>query len=188
MTQQSTTTGQSGYERPTRATQSTPSETYLPQGSTSQSGMQTAQPQSGMQTAQSGMQTAQSGMQTAQSGMQTGGTLPQQYRAPLASVAEAVEVCGWCADQCIQEADPMMIECIRLCEDVVELGETVLATVPRNSRFSNEIVATFQRAAQACAQECGRHRHAHCQECATVLGETLVTSEQLIDSNPQQPR
>lgn len=80
----------------------------------------------------------------------------------------------------------MMIECIRLCEDVVELGETVLATVPRSSRYADEIVQTFQRAAQACAQECGQHQHAHCQDCAAVLSETLTATDQLIGSGSQQ--
>jgi Cys-tRNA synthase (O-phospho-L-seryl-tRNA:Cys-tRNA synthase) len=127
-------------------------------------------------------------MQTGSIGTQSGGTLPQEYRTSLASVAEAVEVCGWCADQCIQEADQMMIECIRLCEDVVELGEVVLATVPRTSRFADEIVQTFQRAAQACAQECAQHQHAHCQDCAAVLGETLTATDQLVGAGPQQRR
>ncbi|WP_135366496.1 four-helix bundle copper-binding protein [Halosimplex halophilum] len=147
-----------------------------------------------MQPTQGSMQSAggsmgSAGMQSTgmqSGGMQTGGTLPQQYRTSLASVAEAVQVCGWCADQCIQEADPMMTECIRLCEDVVELGEAVLATVPRNSRFAGELVETFQRAAQACAQECSQHQHSHCQECASVLGETLTATEQLTGAGSQQ--
>jgi hypothetical protein len=144
-----------------------------------------------MQSAQGSVQSTgveSSGTQMGSSGMQSGETLPQEYRTSLASVAEAVEVCGWCADQCIQEADSTMIECIRLCEDVVELGEAVLATVPRTSRFADEITQTFQRAAQACAQECGQHQHAHCQECATVLGETLAATDQLVGARSQQRR
>lgn len=118
--------------------------------------------------------------QPAQQQMQPTGTLPQQYRTALASVTQAVQVCGWCADQCVQSADPNMIECIRLCEDVVELGETVLATVPRSSRFSAEIVATFQQAAQACAQECGHHEASHCQECAAVLPDAIAATDQFV--------
>jgi hypothetical protein len=62
----------------------------------------------------------------------------------------------------------------------------VLATVPRNSRFAGEIVGAFQRAAQACAQECSQHQHSHCQECASVLGETLTATDQLIGPGSQQ--
>lgn len=131
------------------------------------------------QSAPTGQQQAQFGGQPQQ------GQFPQQYRRPLHSVAQAVQVCGWCADQCIQTADPGMIECIRLCEDVVELGETVLATVPRTSRFSNEVVQTFQQAAQACAQECSRHQASHCQECASVLQQTLSEVQQLTMAGQQ---
>ena len=198
MTQQFTATSQSQHRQPAQARQPTQGESYPVEGSIRQSEMQSTQPQSmGMQSTQPQpiqQQSAQPDSTGFESGgtipkqPESGGTLPEQYRTALASVADAVEVCGWCADQCIQEADPTMIECIRLCEDVVELGETVLATVPRSSRFAADIVATFQQAAQVCAQECGRHRHAHCQECATVLGETLTASEQLIGAQSQRPR
>ncbi len=114
-----------------------------------------------------------------QPAMQSGGTLPQQTRTALHEVAQAVQVCGWCADQCIQDADPNMIECIRLCEDVVELGETVLATAPRSSRYTTQIVQAFQQAAQECAQECGHHQASHCQECASVLPQAVSATQQL---------
>lgn len=119
-------------------------------------------------------------------GGQFQGRLSQQQRSALMQVAEAVEVCGWCADRCIQHADPNMIECIRLCEDVVELGETTLALLPRNSRHGQSVLQTFQQAAQACAQECGRHEHAHCQECARVLQQVASATQQLTQSTGQQ--
>jgi len=114
-----------------------------------------------------------------QGAVQQGGRLPQQRRDALHSVAQAVQVCGWCADQCIQEANPSMIECIRLCEDVVELGETLLALAPRSSRSTGQVVQVFQQAAEACRQECGRHQAAHCQECASVLQDAAVACQQL---------
>lgn len=105
--------------------------------------------------------------------------LPQQYRQSLDAVAQAIEVCGWCADKCIEEANPNMVTCIKLCEDVVEIGETILALGPRSSRFTGELVQTFERAAQACAQECGQHSHSHCQECAAVLPQAAQMARQL---------
>lgn len=110
---------------------------------------------------------------------QDGGQLPQQQRQALESVAQAAAVCGWCADQCIKTADPGMIECIRMCEDVVEIGETLLAVAPRSSRFTADLAQTFSRAAQACAQECGRHSQSHCQECASVLPQAAQAAQQL---------
>jgi Cys-tRNA synthase (O-phospho-L-seryl-tRNA:Cys-tRNA synthase) len=115
--------------------------------------------------------------------MQSGGTLPRQTRTALHEVAQAIQVCGWCADQCIQSADPNMIECIRLCEDVSELGETALTLIPRNSRHAHQHLQTLQQALQACAQECGQHHHAHCQECAQVLPQTAQSIQQYVGAS-----
>jgi hypothetical protein len=101
-----------------------------------------------------------------------------QSRHLADSIARAVEVCGWCADECIRESNPQMTECIRLCHDVTEIGETALAMVPRNSRYGQSILQTLQQAVQACAQECGQHDRDHCQECARVLGDTIQTIQQ----------
>lgn len=118
-------------------------------------------------------------------GQQMQGRLSAQQRSALTNVTQAIEVCEWCADQCVQEADPSMIECIRLCEDVAELGETALALAPRNSRYTQSVLQAFQGALQACAQECGRHQHAHCQECAQVLSQ-VTRAVQPLQQQPQQ--
>jgi hypothetical protein len=51
-----------------------------------------------------------------------------------------------------------MIECIRMCEDIVEVGEALLAVAPRSSRCTADLARTFARVARACARECGQHR------------------------------
>lgn len=169
-----------------------------PQGATGQQTEEMGQQagsRMGQQTGQMGGMSQQTG-QASQMGQRTGrmGQMgmrlsdvetPQQ-RAAVEDITRAIQVCGWCADQCIQEADPNMIECIRLCEDVTELGETVLALLPRNSRYADSILQTFQQALQECGQECGRHQHGHCQECAEVLGWTSESVQQLLGSYGQQ--
>lgn len=145
------------------------------------------QPQTGQQSGQ------QSQYQQSGGGQQLKGLARQDVETPaerqaIEDVERAIQVCGWCADQCIQEADPMMVECIRLCEDVTELGETTLAMVPRSSRFTQSVLQTFQQAAQACAQECSQHSHAHCQECAQVLDQAVQSIQQLSAQGGQQPR
>ncbi len=149
--------------------------------------------QSTMQPTQQGSQQfGQGSQQFGQGGQQGGMGLALQdvetpdQRAAVDSVSRAIQVCGWCADQCIQAADPNMIECIRLCHDVAELGETVLSLLPRNSRYSQQILRAFEQAAQACAQECGQHNHAHCQECAQVLPGAAQAVQQFQASLRQQ--
>lgn len=109
---------------------------------------------------------------------------PQQ-QAAIDEIGWAVRVCEWCADQCIQHADPNMVECIRLCEDVSELGETALTLIPRNSRHVQQHLQTLQQALEACAQECGQHQHAHCQECAQILPEVMQSIQQYTGSFQQ---
>lgn len=101
-----------------------------------------------------------------------------QQRAAVDAIARAIQTCEWCADQCVQLADPNMIECIRLCRDVSDLGETALALLPRNSRYAQSVLSTLEQAVQACGQECGRHSHAHCQECSQVLGRAAEAIQQ----------
>jgi len=101
-------------------------------------------------------------------------------------VAQSVAVCGWCADQCITMAAPHMAECIRMCEDVVEIGEALLAVAPRSSRYTADLARTFAQAAQACAQECGQHSESHCQECASLLPEAAQSAQQLTMQGGQQ--
>ena len=127
-----------------------------------------------------GQQSTQSMQGTGMGGsQQDAGQLPQQQRQAITTVAQSVAICGWCADQCIKSADPGMIECVRMCEDVVGIGETLLAVAPRSSRFTADLARTFSRAAQACAQECGRHGQSHCQECASVLPQAAQAAQQL---------
>jgi alkylhydroperoxidase family enzyme len=133
----------------------------------------------------------------AQTGTTQGGTGQQpglrlqdvetpQQRELINDVTRTIQVCEWCADQCIQKGERHMVECIRLCEDVSELGQTVLALVPRQSRFTGQVLQAFQQAVQACARECGQHRDAHCQDCAQVLGKTSESIRQFQQSTLQR--
>jgi len=131
----------------------------------------------------------QSGKQMPQRGQGMGLALsdvetPEQQQA-VNSITRAVQVCEWCADQCVKLADPGMIECISLCEDVSELGHPSLALIPRNSRFTLQHLQTLQQAMQTCAQECGSHQHAHCQECAQVLDQASNDIQQYLGTLQQ---
>lgn len=144
----------------------------------------------GDQTQQPTQQFDQMGQQR---GQQMGGQMGQRYqdvetpqqRMAIEEIGWAIRVCEWCADQCIQHADPSMVECIRLCEDVSELGETALTLIPRNSRHVEPHLQTLQQALEACAQECGQHHHTHCQECAQVLPEITQAIQQYVGSFQQ---
>lgn len=135
---------------------------------------QTPQLESGQPSQQSGgmsMQTTDLRLQDVES---------QQQWDAINDINRALQACEWCADQCIQESNPDMIECIRLCEDVSELGETALTFVPRQSRYAVTALEAFEQAAQACAQECSRHQASHCQDCAQTLDRAIDSVQQLV--------
>jgi len=111
-------------------------------------------------------------------------TTPQD-QAAVHDLAWAVQVCEWCADECIQLADPNMTECIRLCKDVSDLGRAALGLMPRRSRHAQQHLQTVLQALQDCARECGHHQHAHCQECAQALGQAAESIQQCMQQGSQ---
>jgi hypothetical protein len=137
-------------------------------------GQQTGQMQGGQKSA--GMQGGQQGglrLQEAQS--------PQEAQA-ISAITRAIEICEWCAEQCIAEGNANMAECIRLCEDVSELGEASQVLLTRKSNYSTPLLQTLEQAMQACAQECGQHNRSHCQDCASTLGQSIESIRQLTGS------
>lgn len=95
--------------------------------------------------------------------------LTDDMRLVLHDSVQAKNVCEWCADECIREASPEMVECVRLCRDVADLAELNATFIARGSAFGPEIAEAFAIAAEECARECSRHEHSHCRECARVL-------------------
>lgn len=106
--------------------------------------------------------------------------LTGEMRLALEDFAETAQVCEWCADQCIAEADPMMVECIRLCRDVADLARLNLALLARDSIFGPDVAEPFATAAEACADECAQHRHDHCQECARVCRQAAASTREML--------
>ena len=150
-------------------------------------GQQTGGPQQWTGGQQTGSQQYGTGGQQGtgqQVGQQIGLTLDDvltgEMRLALEDFVETAQVCEWCADQCIAEADPMMIECIRLCRDVADLARLNLALLARDSIFGPDAAETFAMAAEACADECAQHKHAHCQECARICRQAAESTWEML--------
>jgi len=111
--------------------------------------------------------------------------VPQETQAVINSFVESIKLCEWCADQCLDEG-PEMAECVRLCRDVEELGSVTVKLLSRNSPFAYDVASQFMTVAQACAHECSRHEHAHCQDCAQQLDNALMTAQQLFTTEHSQ--
>ncbi|MFD1588371.1 four-helix bundle copper-binding protein [Halorientalis brevis] len=136
-------------------------------------------------TGQQGTTMGQSGMTGQQGGLRLQDVQSPQEAAAMNAITRAIEICEWCADQCVAEGNANMAECIRLCEDVSEIGEASQVLLSRKSNYSTPILQTLNQAMQACAQECSRHNQGHCQDCASVLGQSLNAIQQLTGSKRQ---
>lgn len=157
---------------------------YQQSGQTSMGQQGIGQQGGGQQYGQQGVGGAMSqqggGGQMTQQGGQFEDQLPGEMRIALEDFERAAEVCEWCADKCIDEG-PQMAECIRLCRDVADLGMLNAKLIARDSVFGPEVAEVFARAAEECADECMRHPHAHCQECASVLSRAVDSTYRLLD-------
>lgn len=112
-------------------------------------------------------------------------SLTSDMRLALHDFVQAATVCEWCADRCVTEG-PEMAECIRLCRDVADLAVQNVQFMARDSPFGPELAETFALAAEECANECARHGHSHCQECASVLGRAVESTWRMLESIESQ--
>jgi hypothetical protein len=157
-------------QQPTTGTQSQ-------QISTGQQGQQYGQSQQIM-----GQQPTQiTGQQAPVGGRSLEDSISDEMRIALHDFVQAANVTEWCADQCIDEG-PQMAECIRLCRDVADLASLNVKLLSRDSIFGPEAAEVFALAAQECAQECARHSHKHCQECAEVLERASRSTRKMLSS------
>lgn len=105
--------------------------------------------------------------------------LSPDMQTALREFAEAVKVCEWCADSCIDEG-PQMAECIRLCRDVADIASLNAQLLSRNSVFEPQAAELFVTVAEACIRECAQHSHRHCQACADVLDRAVVATQKML--------
>ena len=164
---------------------------HQPGGQYGATGEQFGQPigQGGSQMGQAGQQFGQGGGgQIGQSGGQGGPMdmkleegLTEEMRVVLHDLVQSATATEWCAERCIDEG-PQMAECIRLCRDVGDLATLNVQFISRDSVFGPEAIEVFANAAEACAQECARHGHRHCQECAEVLSRAVQSTRKMLAS------
>ncbi|MFC7044594.1 four-helix bundle copper-binding protein [Halobacteriaceae archaeon GCM10025711] len=91
---------------------------------------------------------------------------------------EAAEVCEWCADECLGDAE--MEACARLCRDVADVASLHARFMARNSHYSPELAAVCAGVCEECAEACDRHDADHCQVCADVVRDCAESCRNLM--------
>lgn len=145
------------------------------------------QPQSRSRLQQGGQEQGgePTGTTIGQLGLTLDEALSGEMRLALHDFVQAAITCEWCANQCLDEG-VQMAECVRLCRDVADLAHLNVRFIARDSILGPALAESFVSAAEQCAQECARHPHAHCRECASVLTRAATSTRQLLDSISQE--
>jgi hypothetical protein len=86
-------------------------------------------------------------------------------------------ICTSCADACLGEKMvEHMRQCIRTCLDCADVCEATMKVAARrtgsNEVLLQEMLQLCITACDICAEECERHDHDHCRQCAEMCRET----------------
>ncbi|MFC4354714.1 four-helix bundle copper-binding protein [Chryseomicrobium palamuruense] len=90
-----------------------------------------------------------------------------QYQDLLNVLHDCALSCNHCFDACLGEENvEMMSGCIRLDRECADMCSYLEQAIMRNSPFISQLAIVCAEICEACAEECGKHNHDHCQRCA----------------------
>ncbi|SHF78302.1 protein of unknown function [Salegentibacter echinorum] len=96
----------------------------------------------------------------------------------ISALGNCINHCNYCGDACLDEDNvKMMKDCIRLdkvCAEVCSSLSQILAT---SYSDVNALVEYCKKVCQECADECGKHDHQHCKDCAQACKECVEACE-----------
>lgn len=91
----------------------------------------------------------------------------EKFQSCINASYECAAVCDHCATACLSEPDPAsMAKCIRLAIDCADLCRLNAGFLARDSSELARISGFCAEICEACAAECEKFDHSHCQECA----------------------
>ncbi|MEO2072158.1 MAG: four-helix bundle copper-binding protein [Zunongwangia sp.] len=90
------------------------------------------------------------------------------------ALANCVNHCNYCADACLSTDNiVMMQDCIRTDRVCAEVCNALANVAVIEGANITDFVKYCITICQECADECKKHEHKHCQDCATAC-ETCV--------------
>jgi hypothetical protein len=111
---------------------------------------------------------------------------PSLLASGVDALQECIVACTVCADACVAEPDvAAMAECIRRDHDCIAVCRAAVEVISRwpadDASLTVLVLEAAERAAARCADECGRHEHDHCRECAERARRAESACRALID-------
>lgn len=92
---------------------------------------------------------------------------PNTLQASIEKCFACAAACEHCATACLDESDVAgMKDCIKLDMDCADMCRFAASVMARGSAFAGDVCTLCAGICEACAAECGKHDHDHCQACA----------------------
>lgn len=90
-----------------------------------------------------------------------------KYQSLIQKLLDCALACENCATACLGEEDvKMMAACIKLDRDCADLCLQAARLLQRQSDIALQYLLLCEEICRQCAEECGKHQHDHCQQCA----------------------
>lgn len=90
-----------------------------------------------------------------------------KYQSLIQKLLDCALACENCATACLGEEDvKMMAACIKLDRDCADLCLQAARLLQRQSDIALQYLLLCEEICRQCAEECGKHQHGHCQQCA----------------------
>lgn len=103
-----------------------------------------------------------------------------QNRSAIDALQECILACEHCATACLQEEDvKMMARCIMLDRDCADICRLTMTLLARGSEHGKHLLRECMEVCEACAAECAKHQHDHCQQCAEACRRCVEACQSL---------
>ena len=94
------------------------------------------------------------------------------------ALGNCINHCNYCADACFDEENvKMMVDCIRTDRVCAEVCSTLNQLLAMQYKDVTDLVKYCIKICNACADECEKHTHQHCKECAKACRDCAAACE-----------
>jgi hypothetical protein len=94
------------------------------------------------------------------------------HTALIQKLLDCVLACENCATACLGEEDVKhMADCIKLDRDCADICAQAARLLKRNSVIAHQYLVLCEEICRFCGDECAKHQHDHCQQCAAACHE-----------------
>lgn len=103
------------------------------------------------------------------------------HQEALKTLEACIVACNTCFDACLNESHVThMTDCIRLDRDCADICSLLSQAIVRNSPNVAVLATACKEICLACAEECSKHDHDHCQKCAAACEACAKACDSLV--------